>query len=349
MTDRDRRHGNDPGYARLIRPASTWQVTTAVWQNALAEDWYSALAQLVLAGRQHPRPGAGAPERTMSVTTWHTYKRTLRLWLRYLDAEARTDDPSTHTVIAYRTWLRTTRPHLSISTINNRLDTIQAFYRWTAAVERFPDIAASVTAITDPRSAPLEVLAIEDVRALVDRIDDRSVRDLRNRALIWLLFGGALETISLHRANVADLDCARRTLRHQPRGYHFPAVVTDIPQEAVAAMTRYLARREPDVDEPLFTSTRHVPPQRLSTLSMRLTVRRILDVAHPRQSARPGAHGDGRGIPPSALRIAGLCHRLGGPQRLALPGALDRLPITSQGVGYRSIRAAHNLIKRCLP
>jgi site-specific recombinase XerD len=264
-----------------------------------------------------------------------------------LDDEVHLDDPTTATVMGYRTWLRSTRPPLSIATINNRIDTIQAFYRWTAAVARYPDIAASVTSLTDARMTPLAVLTKRDVQRMIDRMGDETLRDVRNRALVWLLFGGALETISLHRAQVADFAGSMGTLRHQPRGHRRPDVVTTLPREAIAAVIRYLTMRAPEPSEPLFTSTRHATSQRLSTLSMRLTVRRCLDALQPPMTGAGKPASPIGPFVPSALRVSGLCHRLGGRARIT-ENDLVRLPREAQAVGYRSTRAARNLVKRCL-
>jgi site-specific recombinase XerC len=358
MNDADRRHGNDAGDARVIRRRSPLIVSVAIWQHALAEDWFSALGALVLAGRRPSAVSAAAAPRSLSSATWFAYQRTLRLWLRYLDEDARTDDPGTTTVLAYRAWLQATQPHLSVATINNRIDTIRAFYRWTASVGRFPDIAADVSCLTDPRGAPVAILSKREVQQMIARMGDQTIRDRRNRALVWVLFGAALETISLHRANIRDCDLMSGHLRHQPRGHRTPDVMTTLPPEAITAVQRYLALRRPADDaEPLFTSTRHAEPQRLSLLSMRLTVRRCLDAIEP-VIARAHSGTDvadstdatpTRMFVPSALRVSGLCHRLGGRATLTRPGTLRQIPGAAQAIGYRSSRAARNLIKRCLP
>ncbi len=331
------------GDARVLRSASDVPVRIALLQHDLAQAWSSALAKRVLAGRR-ARAGGGP---VIAASTWAAYQRTLRLWVRYLDEVAESDDPGTATVRAYLAWLRRTRPRLAVSTVNNRLDAIQAFYRWTAAAGLFPDIAAAIPATTDPRSAPLAVLGLADVRRLVARLGGRSVRTLRDRALIWTLFGGALETISLHRAAVADFAAAAGTLRHRPRGHRTADVITTLPAPAIAALRRYLAERQATAREPLFTASRRRTPQRLSTLSMRLIVRRCLDVDRARTSHRRGTRP--RGLAPSALRVSGLCHRLGWSALRPQAAGQDALRATMRAVGYRSQRAASNLIRRCRP
>jgi site-specific recombinase XerD len=340
---RDRLLGNDDGDARVLRPTSEAEVLIAVVQHGLAQQWSSALAKQLLRGRtaRASAKPASAP------STLAAYQRTLRLWIRYLDDEAGSDEPGPATVRAYLAWLRRTRPRLAVSTLNNRLDTIQAFYRWTAAAGLYPDIASAIPATSDPRSAPLAVLRATDVRRLVGRLGGRSVRSLRDRALIWTLFGGALETISLHRANVADFDGEAGTLRHQPRGHRAADVITTLPAPAIAALNRYLALRRSPGAEPLFTASRRRAPQRLSTLSMRLTVRRCLDVDQTHSAAHRADRP--RGLAPSALRVSGLCHRLGWSAQGPVPADAEQLRATMHAVGYRSLRAASNLLRRCRP
>jgi site-specific recombinase XerD len=342
---RDRMLGNDAGDARVLLSASDAEVRIAVVQHGLAQEWSSALAKQVLNSRA-ARPTATATA-AIAASTWAAYQRTLRLWIRYLDDEAKSDDPGPATVGAYLAWLRRTRPRLAISTLNNRLDTIQAFYRWTAKAGLFPDIAGAIPATTDPRCTPLAVLGSADVRRLVARLGGQGVRALRDRALIWTLFGGALETISAHRANVADFDAAAGTLRHRPRGHRIADVTTILPAPAITALRRYLERRQASGAEPLFTPSRRRTPQRLSTLSMRLTVRRCLDVDQARSPTRRGVRP--RGLAPSALRVSGLCHRLGWSAQSTQPVDTGKLLTAVQSVGHRSLRAASNLIRRCRP
>jgi site-specific recombinase XerD len=343
VSARDRRLGNDDGDARVLRPSSAAPVRIALLQHGLAQEWSSALAKQVLARRTaRPRPGPA-----IAASTWAAYQRTLRLWIRYLDEVAECDGPGTATVRAYLAWLRRTKPRLAVSTVNNRLDTIQSFYRWTAAAGLFPDIAGAIPATTDDRSAPLAVLGTPDVRRMVARLGGRSVRMLRDRALIWTLFGGALETISLHRAAVADFDAVAGTLRHRPRGHRSADVVTTLPAPATAAVRRYLEERQALGAEPLFTASRRRAPQRLSTLSMRLIVRRCLDVDQARSPSRRGT--PPRRLAPSTLRVSGLCQRLGWSARSPAPADRDLLRTTMTAVGVRSLRAASNLIRRCRP
>ncbi len=343
VSSRDRRLGNDDGDARVLRPSSAAAVRIAVIQHGLAQEWSAALAKQVLARRgARARPGPA-----IAASTWAAYQRTLRLWLRYLDEVAESDEPGEATVRAYLAWLRRTRPRLALSTVNNRLDTIQAFYRWTAAAGLFPDIAGAIPATTDPRNAPLAVLGFADVRRLVSHLGGRTVRALRDRALIWTLFGGALETISLHRATVADFDAAAGTLRHRPRGHRAADATVSLPAPATAALRRYLEQRQAPGSEPLFTPSRRRTPQRLSTLSMRLIVRRCLDVDQARSTSRHG--GRTRGLAPSALRVSGLCLRLGWSAQRPQPAGQDQFWTTMRTAGYRSLRAASNLIRRCRP
>ncbi len=341
-TSRERGLSNDAGDVRVLRKAAASSARVAVVQLGLAEAWWSALAKHALAGRD---VRTSRPQR-VATSTWAAYRRTLRLWLHYLDDVAACDDPGHATVRAYLAWLRRTRPRLAVATLNNRLDAIQAFYRWTAAAGLFPDIAAAIPAATDPRSAPRAVLDAAGVRRLVARLGGRDERAARDRALVWTLFGGALETISLQRADVADFDAIAGTLRHRPRGHRRADVVTPLPAPARAALSRYLAVRQARAHEPLFTASRRHAAPRLSTLSMRLTVRRCLDAE---QAARPPRRGESvRRMPPSVLRVSGLCHRLGLP-RAASPPASAPLRRALQEVGYRSLRAARNLIRRCRP
>lgn len=332
MSDWDLLHGNDAGDAKVIRRTTPWLPSVAIWQNGLAEEWCDALGRQVLAG-------------TIARSTWFGYRRNLRLWIRYLDGIAEKDEPVTATVVEYLTWLRTTRPSLTVATLNNRLDTIQAFYRWTGKRAIFPDIAIALPCITDARSDEIPVLTHQDIGKVVDRLGDRSLRDLRDRALLWTLYGGALETISLHRANIRDLHTLSRTLRHQPRGHRSGDVVTTLPRESMAALNRYLDIRQPgSATEPLFTSTRRAVPQRLSTLSMRLTVRRCFDAY---TAALHASHPSARvttAMAARTLRASGLMRR---SERLR-PDDGDHDPISraAEDVGYRSTRCARNLAKR---
>ena len=261
-----------------------------------------------------------------SPKTTRSYLTNLRqfvAWLRYraVNAPVRAD------IIAYKEWL--TAEHDAIvlapaapagwnyrtdkrgnpvkvvckpSTIAQYLRSVAQFFRWTAANNLYPDIAANIHAPTIRRDMhrkeslkPGAVLQIE--QSILQRADERAqeaqeaTKDKRGRvqrteeqskrllALYLLAVNAGLRTVELSRANIRDLETKDGVTRLNVwgKGHHEPDTVKPLAPEVAAAIRDYLNTRTdaPTGSSPLFVATgnraggKRLAPTTISTMLKR--------------------------------------------------------------------------------
>lgn len=256
--------GNDGGDRECIRQKTSLQIDIAINQSALCDNWLGELGRDVVAGR-------------FAHGSWMSVRRDLRPWIIYLETVARTDAPQAQHVKEY---IQEQVDRHSTSTVNNRHDALTGLYSWAASVGRYANITIGSPRLPDEiRTLPRLVnTSVQEVLALMPK---NSELELRNRAIVSLLAEG-LETVSLHRAVIADYDRAKGQFRHQPRHHTTKDVVITLSSRSTETLDEYLrVRNRRAVDgtgvgymAPLFTSNiQAVMP--LSTLSMRLIVNRL--------------------------------------------------------------------------
>ena len=242
-------------------------------------------------------------------------------WLKY----AAIRNPQRDDIIAYRKWL--TQEHDAIkfdsatgwkyrtdsagnrlritckpNTIAQYLRSVCQFFRWTAANNLYPDIAANIHApklrhdrhSKEALTAP-EVLAIE--KSIAQRAQERTQaaqnaqKDAAGRlqrsteqgkriyAMYLLAVNAGLRTIELNRANVKDLVTkgGQTWLYIWGKGHTEPDQRKPLAPEVAAAVKEYLKSRtdKPTGNSPLFVSTgnrsrgKRIAPTTISTMLKR--------------------------------------------------------------------------------
>ena len=242
-------------------------------------------------------------------------------WLKY----AAIRNPQRDDIIAYRKWL--TQEHDAIkfdsatgwkyrtdsagnrlritckpNTIAQYLRSVCQFFRWTAANNLYPDIAANIHApklrhdrhSKEALTAP-EVLAIE--KSIAQRAQERTQaaqnaqKDTAGRiqrsteqgkriyAMYLLAVNAGLRTIELNRANVKDLVTkgGQTWLYIWGKGHTEPDQRKPLAPEVAAAVKEYLKSRtdKPTGNSPLFVSTgnrsrgKRIAPTTISTMLKR--------------------------------------------------------------------------------
>jgi len=284
--------GNELGHGRSIRSRAVFEPKVALAQAQLIKEWLGALGCDVSAG-------------LMNLGSLRAVERDVRPWQIYLE-QVRCADPTQATV---EDFLALQAATYRANTVNNRRDTLAGLYSWAQAQQppRYHDIVSSVPRLARASAElPPESFDGDLVLALLALMGRKDLRDLRNRAIVGLV-GSSLETISIHLAVIGDVDCAQGEIRYQPRRHPTKDAVIRLRPEVADALREYIAARtragSGDPDAPLITPSYDfsVP---LSTLSMRLLIRRLAD-----------GLGLGRGrLTTTALRAAGvgeMTHRLG--------------------------------------
>ncbi len=289
--------GNELGHGKSIRTRAVFEPKVALAQAQLIKEWLGALGCDVSAG-------------IMNLGSLRAVERDVRPWQIYLE-EVGCAEPTQTTVEEFLALQAAT---YRANTVNNRRDTLAGLYSWAQAQKppRYHDIVSSVPRLARASAElPPEAFDGDLVLALLALMGRKDLRDLRNRAIVGLV-GSSLETISIHLAVIGDVDCVEGEIRYQPRRHPTKDAVVRLRPEVAEALREYIAARTSagsgDPGAPLITPSYDfsVP---LSTLSMRLLIRRLAD-----------GLGLGRGrLTTTALRAAGVGEMT---QRLGVGGVV---------------------------
>ncbi len=263
--------------------------------------WEQSLARRRLAGKIAP-------------ATYRQYTTMIRVWLTWLHAQDLAQ-PATADVERFLAW--GVDQGWGAHTIAAHRLALRSLYGWAARHRAEPDITDGVAAPKTPHPAPAPLLQTPQVERLIAAIAGQDLRAHRDRLILALLYGSALEPVSLHRATRADYNARTGRLRHQPRRARTANTTVQLGARCRQLADTYLAavgRLAPQ--DPLFPAVHNTTGasmgRALSTLSMRLLVRRCLDVVYahdPAVTAAPAARRSTRRLqrPASqALRRSGL-------------------------------------------
>ena len=257
-----------------------------------------------------------------SERTTHVYLANLRqfaAWMKY----AGVTRPTRQDVISYRQWLVSEHDAISFApgtaagyairrdnagnpvkvtckptTVKSYLQSVKAFFSWTAASGLYPNVAANIHGpkVTDSHKKDSltaeEVLAIEHsitqnaqevtaaaagaVKDKAGRVQRSTEQGKRLYAMYLLAVNAGLRTIEISRANVKDLETkgGKTYLYIWGKGHSAPDQKKPIAPEVKAAIDDYLSSRSdaPAGASPLFVSTgnrskgKRIAPTTISTM-----------------------------------------------------------------------------------
>lgn len=271
----DLRWGNNPGDGRVI-PAAEVHPELDGMPEEFRREW-AAYAGLVTAWLSDLARRTVRGER--AAATLQQYRRLAHRWAGWLIAQGCAAPTARH-ARRFLAWgvKQGWRDH----TVHAYRATLRSLYTWAAQGGRAANITAAIRCRPNPLPAIAPGLSAGLVTACIRAIAGRTLQAYRDRAIVAVLYAGALEPISLHRARRGDLQLRRGRLRHQPRGHREADAVVRLDRQAQLLLERYL-RRLPRAgrDSPLFPAFGHdrttVTGRPLSTLSLRLLVRRTID------------------------------------------------------------------------
>jgi len=206
--------------------------------------------------------------------TVEAYRRDLR------DLSARIDVPpaeaTSEQLASYVAQLRA--DGLAATTIARRVAALRSFYRHLALLGARSDNPAAELDLPRRRRALPATLSPGEAERLIEAANGAAPRDLRNRALVELLYGAGLrvsEAVGLERAAV---DLEARLVRCVGKGSK--ERIVPIGREAGAALRRYLSRGRPYLDKrhrpELFLNARGGPLTRAGAF---LILRRLAEKA----------------------------------------------------------------------
>jgi len=227
-------------------------------------------------------------ERNLSEHTRRAYASDVRQLAASLGEKARPGDVTTEDV---RGFLAALHGRRHPSTLARKLGSLRTFFRWLVREGQCPlDPTAGMPLPRTPRRLP-KPLAVDDCAALLDAQggDSREPADLRDRALLELLYGAGLRVAEAVALDVRDVDLHRAEVRVLGKGRK--ERVVPVPGAALRALDEWIgSRRRPGLlAEPLFVSlrVRRGGPRRLGTRDVRrVLVNRargagLVDPVHP--------------------------------------------------------------------
>ena len=181
------------------------------------------------------------------------------------------------------------------------LSTLRSFFRFLVAEgEMTDDPTATLVAPRRGRRLP-DVLSVEQVVRLVESVTDTGAGELRDRAILELLYGCGCRVGELCSLDVTDLDPGEATLLLRGKGRKQRLVPVGEP--ALAAATRYLAG-----GRPLLKGQRHEAAIFLNRRGGRLTRVSVWNLVK-RAAAAAGLPA---GVSPHTLRHSFATHLLEG-------------------------------------
>ena len=266
---------------------------------------------------------AGIDRSDKTTRSYITNFRQFIAWLKY----AAIRNPQRQDIISYRQWLTAEHEAIALdtqsvtgwkyrtdsagnrlritckpNTIAQYLRSVCQFFRWTAANNLYPDIAANIHApklrhdrhSKEALTAP-EVLAIE--KSIAQRAQERTQaaqnaqKDTAGRmqrsteqgkrlyAMYLLAVNAGLRTVEISRANIKDLETkgGQTWLYIWGKGHTEPDQRKPLAPEVAAAVKEYLKSRtdKPTGNSPLFVSTgnrsrgKRIAPTTISTMLKR--------------------------------------------------------------------------------
>lgn len=319
-------------------------------------------------GAQRPRTS----DEPLEPTPEDALRKAVQKFLVYLESERRS---SRHTVAAYasdleqlmsfarekrrgnlapvdidvlllRGWLGTLARTCAPSSVARKIGAARAFFRHLrrrGEVEKNPAAELSLPKVRKPLPTFLNVDAASEV---MDAPGRHSAEDLRDRAMLELLYGSGLRVSELVGVDIEHLDLPS-TVRVIGKGNK--ERIVPVGSHAAAALERYLARRR-ELAHPK-TGALDERALFLSRLGKRIGVRRVQTLVHGY-----GALGAGRAdLHPHALRHTCATHLLdGGADLRAIQKLLGHASLkTTQRYAHVSIDhlmkvydAAHPLAKK---
>ena len=187
-------------------------------------------------------------ERDVSVHTLSNYQRDLDRYLEWLDAKALGDVTATD-IEDHLVFLRKDL-NLAASSAARALAAIRGLHSFAHADGRLPfDVAADVPTPSQGSSIP-KALSLAQVEALLNAVpagDGASQINIRDRALLEMLYSTGARLTELLDLDVDDLDREQRMLL--VRGKGGKERIVPLGRPALQAVERYLVRARPSLNK----------------------------------------------------------------------------------------------------
>ena len=206
-----------------------------------------------------------------------TYRKGLKKFLAWLKDRGITS-PARQTILDYKDELR--ESGLSSLSVSSYTGAVRKFFSWLEATRGLPNIAKGIKGARRTRGFRKDPLTLPQVLELLNSIDRRELRGLRDYALINLLTTTGLRTIEAIRADIGDVrqEGGEALLWIQGKGRDEKDEPAILPAETLKPLYEYLTARGPaGKDAPLFSSlSNRNGGGRLTTRTLRRVIKERL-------------------------------------------------------------------------
>jgi len=139
-----------------------------------------------------------------ATTTKRTYQTTINLFFKYLiNNRLNAASPRKSDVTMYKSYLKS-KGH-SIKTIDIYIASLKSFFKWTEENGYYSNIAKHMRSESTKMEMRKHPMTVEEVQTLFNSIPHQSIINLRDRAILHLLYFCGLRTIEVSRLNINDL------------------------------------------------------------------------------------------------------------------------------------------------
>jgi site-specific recombinase XerD len=206
---------------------------------------------------------------SLAESTRRAYRADLRHFARWLDdRRISLESVDTRALAEYTAELGRGRPRLAPATIARRLAAVRTFLRFTLGAARVPDAALAPRRSRRLPDAP----KLSEIEALLSEVEGDGPLELRNRALLELVYSCGLRSAEAVGLDLADVDFEQEAAHVRGKGDKHRVV--PLGEEAARHLARYLRDGRPALargaEDALFLSTRG---RRLDTSVLRKLVR----------------------------------------------------------------------------
>lgn len=188
-------------------------------------------------------------------TTKHSYRSKVLLWLRWRSANEL--DPRTATraqVIRYKNELESNK--YSELTVDGYITAIKLFYKFCEAMSYHENIAAGIRSSHKTYTHRKLALEIEQAQALIQSIDTRTERGLRDKLIVSMMLFYGLRSCEVERLSIDDFS-PEGLVRIQRKGRREKRDVIKVSQMILDQLEAYTSCRRFKPTDPLMVSHSH--------------------------------------------------------------------------------------------
>lgn len=185
--------------------------------------------------------------------TIQTYNGNIKQFLKWMQHKG-IKQPTRQDIITFREELK---ERCKPSTVQNYITAIRLFFRWTAQVGIYPDIADHIKGARLDNSHKKDYLSAAQIKDILANIDTSTAKGKRDYSIIALMVTGGLRDVEITRANIEDLaqkgGCT--VLYLQGKGREERTEYIKVVPTVEMHLREYLrTRKEAKGKQPLFTS-----------------------------------------------------------------------------------------------